>query len=154
MFLKIKNTKLSVLFLSIFIISSFLYFNVSNADSNCNFTRTLYRGVHGEDVKCLQIYLNNNGFKISDAGVGSPGNENDYYGGLTEEAVLKWQRASNIKGANGNFGPGSREKYFALIKGSSNSTTQVNTTSVSTASSLESSMKSILKTNTNSSCRC
>jgi peptidoglycan hydrolase-like protein with peptidoglycan-binding domain len=47
----------------------------ASAATNCSFTRDLEIGSTGEDVRCLQKYLNANGFKIADSGVGSPGNE-------------------------------------------------------------------------------
>jgi len=77
----------------------------------CNFTRDLYQGVSGNDVLCLQRYLNSSGFIIAASGPGSPGNETNYYGPLMSKAVSKWQIANNISPASGNFGPLSRAKF-------------------------------------------
>jgi len=46
-----------------------------------------------EDVRQLQIYLNNNGFIVSETGLGSKGNESTFYGQKTVQAVKKLQEA-------------------------------------------------------------
>ena len=89
----------------------------SNAAS-CTFTNDLQIGSLGEDVRCLQQYLNANGFVITTSGGGSLGNETTEYKTLTQAAVMKWQKANNISPATGSFGPKSRQAYAALIKGS------------------------------------
>ena len=73
--------------------------------ASCDFSRTLSIGMTGDDVRCLQVYLNTTSHKIATTGVGSPGNETTSYGSLTEAAVLSWQKANSVSGANGNFGP-------------------------------------------------
>lgn len=56
------------------------------------FTTTLRRGVQNTDVKRLQQLLNSDlDTQISSAGVGSVGNETNYFGSLTERAVQKFQ---------------------------------------------------------------
>ena len=82
----------------------------------CTFTRALYPGVSGADVKCLQQYLNGAGYAVAASGAGSAGNETEYYGPLTQAAVKKWQDANGIVyGAYGGyFGPLSQAKYAAL----------------------------------------
>ena len=79
----------------------------------CTFTRNLYSGVSGADVKCLQQYLNAAGFKLAETGAGSPGNETEYYGPRTQAAVQAWQDAKGVVyGAYGGyFGPLSRAKF-------------------------------------------
>jgi methionine-rich copper-binding protein CopC len=69
-----------------------------------NFNRDLYSGLSGQDVKSLQIFLNNNGFKVSSEGAGSPGNETEYFGLLTQQALTEFQKANNIFPAVGYFG--------------------------------------------------
>jgi len=83
--------------------------------ASCNFTRTLTAGVTGDDVKCLQQYLNGAGYKVADSGVGSLGNETTYFGSLTTAAVAKWQAANGVSPAVGYFGPISRAKYSSLV---------------------------------------
>ena len=68
------------------------------------FTRDLELGMKGEDVKELQKYLNDNGYKIADIGYGSIGNETEYFGTLTKQALIKFQKDNNIKPAIGYFG--------------------------------------------------
>lgn len=77
-------------------------------DTNYQFTRDLYLGRVGEDVKQLQIYLNNNGFKLADSGDGSNGSETDFFGQLTKQALIKFQKANKIEPAYGFFGPVTR----------------------------------------------
>ncbi len=73
--------------------------------SDVSFIRDLYLGMSGEDVKELQQYLNNNGFPLAQIGVGSLGNETNYFGSLTQQALISFQRANNINPAVGYFGP-------------------------------------------------
>jgi len=72
------------------------------------FTRTLTVGDKGNDVKILQQYLNTHGFIISNSGAGSPGNETTTFGGLTRQALIKFQKDSGIRPAVGLFGPVTR----------------------------------------------
>jgi peptidoglycan hydrolase-like protein with peptidoglycan-binding domain len=66
-----------------------------SAQITCSFTRDLEVGSTGEDVRCLQKYLNANGFKIASSGVGSPGNETNLLRDLTKQAIIKWGNTSN-----------------------------------------------------------
>lgn len=59
----------------------------------CIFSRNLYLGLSGNDVKQLQIYLNNNGFIVSEFGSGSLGNETEFFGKSTKKALIKFQEA-------------------------------------------------------------
>lgn len=68
----------------------------------CNFSRDLFFGIKGEDVKCLQQYL-----KVTATG---------FFGPLTKKAVVSWQTANNISPALGYFGQISRNKYKELTK--------------------------------------
>jgi hypothetical protein len=81
----------------------------------CTFTRSLFLGVVGEDVKCLQQYLNGAGYTVSASGAGSPGNETTYYGSRTQAAVAAWQAGNGVSPAVGYFGPISQAKYSSLI---------------------------------------
>jgi hypothetical protein len=58
--------------------------------------RDLEFGLKGEDVKLLQQILNNNGYSLSEEGVGSLGNETMYFGDLTRKALVRYQKANNI----------------------------------------------------------
>lgn len=60
----------------------------------CEIQRSLTIGARGEDVRCLQRYLNWAGYTVSSIGVGSPGNETDYFGSRTANAVTRWQNAN------------------------------------------------------------
>lgn len=76
------------------------------------FTRNLSLGMTHAEVLLLQQYLNNNGYIVSVTGVGSKGNETNYFGNRTREALIKYQTAHAknlgiIKGT-GYFGPATR----------------------------------------------
>ena len=92
---------------------------------SCTFSRNLYPGMSGADVKCLQQYLNAAGHTVSATGAGSPGNETEYYGSRTQGGVQKWQDANALAyGAwGGYFGPMSITKYNALAAGGTTPTT-------------------------------
>lgn len=80
----------------------------------CSFTRDLTVGAKGDDVKCLQQYLNGKGYKVAESGAGSPGNETTTFGSLTKAAAAKWQAANSVSPAVGYFGSISRAKYTSL----------------------------------------
>ena len=57
------------------------------------FTQAQKPGDKGEGVRNLQRFLNQHGFIVAEAGIGSPGQESDYYGPLTKTAVMGYQKA-------------------------------------------------------------
>ncbi len=64
----------------------------SGVPSTFSFAKTLQQGMSSDDVKYLQIILNSSAdTKIAASGVGSPGNETNYFGSLTKAAVIKFQ---------------------------------------------------------------
>jgi peptidoglycan hydrolase-like protein with peptidoglycan-binding domain len=87
------------------------------------FARTLRLGAAGEDVLRLQKLLNSDpDTQIASSGVGSPGNETDYYGGLTEAAVKKFQAKHGVASTGspdttgfGLVGPGTRAKLKEIF---------------------------------------
>src|SRR3989344_8275327 len=83
--------------------------------SKCAFTRNLSQGVRGDDVMCLQKYLNSSGHQVAASGAGSPGNETMSFGSLTKAAVMKWQAGNGVSPAAGYFGTLSRAKYDSMI---------------------------------------
>ncbi|MDP3999647.1 MAG: peptidoglycan-binding domain-containing protein [bacterium] len=83
----------------------------------CSWTRSLTVGFTGEDVRCLQKYLNAAGHAVAASGAGSVGNESTYFGSLTRAAVAKWQAANGVVPAVGYFGPLSQAKYNSMAGG-------------------------------------
>jgi hypothetical protein len=77
------------------------------------FTRTLRKGMKTEDVMLLQRFLNTHGYSLAASGAGSPGEETNFFGGLTWDAVYKFQNAYAkeileplfLDGPTGFFGP-------------------------------------------------
>ena len=61
------------------------------------FTKDLRLGSRDNQVKILQQFLNQNGFKLVNRGAGSPGNETDYFGKLTQVALTQFQEANKGK---------------------------------------------------------
>ena len=79
------------------------------------FTKGLEKGMSGSDVKRLQQLLNSDSdTKIAESGIGSFGNETEYFGSLTEKAVQKFQTKYNIAKSGdsgyGYVGPKTRAK--------------------------------------------
>ena len=92
----------------------------NNVVEKCAFSRDLDLGTEGEDVKCLQKFLNNSGFVITTSGVGSPGKETGQLKSLTQQALINWQKSNGILPATGYFGTKSRSKYAEIIKNIAN----------------------------------
>ncbi|MFZ2556247.1 MAG: peptidoglycan-binding protein, partial [Minisyncoccia bacterium] len=72
------------------------------------FTRDLELGMSGADVVALQVFLNTKGFIVAASGIGSRGNESDYFGARTKAALATYQAANAIVPAAGYFGPKTR----------------------------------------------
>lgn len=74
--------------------------NGNTIESNCTTKipteRTLKLGMTGNDVKDLQIYLNTHNYVLTTLGPGSPNNETTFFGKLTKQAVIKFQKANNL----------------------------------------------------------
>ncbi len=85
------------------------------------FTKTLNTGNTSSDVKRLQQILNSDpDTKIAASGVGSSGNETEYFGSLTEKAVGKFQEKYGIAQEGdpgfGYVGPKTRAKLQEVFK--------------------------------------
>lgn len=90
---------------------------IAVAQQGSHFAKDLRRGERGVDIKSLQIFLNNQGFPVSVSGPGSKGNETDYFGQATFNALVAFQRKNNIP-ATGFFGPMTRSFINSLGTGS------------------------------------
>lgn len=90
----------------------------------CEIIRGLKMGSVGEDVKCLQRYLNWSGYTLATLGAGSPGNETTYFGPKTVAAVKKWQEFHaptvlnplGLSSGTGFWGTHSQNRYVALVR--------------------------------------
>lgn len=84
------------------------------ACAGVTFTRNLTVGSTGQDVKCLQVLLNTNGYTLASTGAGSPGMETSYFGPITLGAVRAFQVAKGWTPAN-QVGPLTRGALNALL---------------------------------------
>ncbi|MFA6257798.1 MAG: peptidoglycan-binding protein [Candidatus Paceibacterota bacterium] len=71
------------------------------------FSRNLSLNKKGEDVRQLQKFLNTHGFVVIKTGVGSYGNESNFFGIMTKKALAKFQLSVNLP-PTGFFGPMTR----------------------------------------------
>jgi hypothetical protein len=79
------------------------------------FTKNLHIGMKDVDVFELQRALNSLGFVIAQTGPGSPGNETQYFGPLTVQALSAFQKSKSISPSYGYFGPLSQAAIRAAI---------------------------------------
>ena len=84
------------------------------------FNKSLSLGSSGSsynsDIKKLQVFLNSAGYMVASTGPGSIGNETNKFGPATKRALLKFQKAIGIRGANGMLGPVTRKVINQLIQ--------------------------------------
>lgn len=78
-----------------------------------SFTADLNIGVSHPDVLKLQKFLNSKGIVIASSGPGSPGNETEFYGEKTADAVKRFQVSKGII-STGNVGPLKRAALNAI----------------------------------------
>jgi peptidoglycan hydrolase-like protein with peptidoglycan-binding domain len=79
--------------------------------------------MRSDEVRRLQQFLNTHGFVVTTNGLGSPGNETDLFGLLTEDAVKRFQAAYaaeilvpvGLSTPSGFFGLSSIKKANALL---------------------------------------
>lgn len=110
------------IFVSLFVVLCLMPATASSAKND--FIRALYVGMRGEDVRELQKFLNtDNETRVAGTGFGSPGNETDYFGIATKQALIKFQEKYRmdvlepfgLTSGTGFLGARTREKISALI---------------------------------------
>lgn len=97
------------------------------------FNRALLRGTSNSDIKRLQQVLNSDpDTQVAESGVGSSGNETNYFGSLTERAVQKFQAKYGIVSSGtlettgyGRLGPKTRSKLAEVFGGTKSVPAQV-----------------------------
>jgi peptidoglycan hydrolase-like protein with peptidoglycan-binding domain/lysophospholipase L1-like esterase len=87
---------------------------ITESEGLLNFSRNIFLGSYGEDVKRLQKFLNSQGFYVSESGPGSIGNETMLFGRGTQSALVRFQNFHQIKPAIGFLGPVTRTKILSL----------------------------------------
>ncbi|MFA6422237.1 MAG: right-handed parallel beta-helix repeat-containing protein [Candidatus Buchananbacteria bacterium] len=79
------------------------------------FVKDLKSGQTSPQIKLLQQKLNALGFLVSKKGAGSLGRETNYFGPATKQALIKFQKAYNLKPANGILSSLTRIKINLLM---------------------------------------
>lgn len=94
----------------------------SKDDCEVLLPRVLQYGDVGDDVRALQVWLNDNGYILTKNGPGSPGNETRFFGEKTVSAVRLWQKMRKITPATGILNEESRmyicipsDQYFFAV---------------------------------------
>lgn len=106
----------------------------SSMSTGYTFSSNLTMGSSGTDVMNLQKVLNmSSDTQVASSGAGSPGNESSYFGTLTKNAVIKFQKKEGISPAVGYVGPMTRAKLNSMSS-SSSSSSSTSTSSSSTTS--------------------
>jgi peptidoglycan hydrolase-like protein with peptidoglycan-binding domain len=94
----------------------------STIRSGLSFSRNLQVNSQGEDVRQLQVFLNNNGFPVAATGAGSSGRETNFFGNATRAALAKYQTSVGVS-ATGYLGPLTRAKIAENIAPTASVTT-------------------------------
>ena len=70
-------------------------------------------GMTNPVVSKLQEFLNNNGYIVNEklGEEGSMGNESNYFGKLTQQALSKFQKDNKITPSDGYFGPKTKKVF-------------------------------------------
>jgi peptidoglycan hydrolase-like protein with peptidoglycan-binding domain len=132
----------------------FLCFGISGvAVASTPLTKNLYKGIQDEEVRSLQKFLNTSSDTIvSDTGLGSLGNETDYFGDKTKNAVARFQNkyASEILtpiglyAGTGYVGSITRQKINSLLGVTPSTFVTNNSNSVSVSTSAKDKIKAIV----------
>jgi len=87
------------------------------AGGRASFIRNMQVNSRGEDVRQLQIFLNDNGFPVAAGGAGSPGKETNLFGNATRAALVKYQASVGLP-ATGYLGLLTRAKIAENVASS------------------------------------
>lgn len=85
-----------------------VFLAVSAEAQTCSFTRDLYEGSRGEDVRCLQEYLRSSQYGYT------YGYSDGVFGPMTRQALAQWQAGQGIT-ASGFLDAVSRARYLELM---------------------------------------
>ena len=113
-----------VLFVFMFISAPLAQAQTATPIPLCEINRGLGTGMTGEDVECLQRYLNWTHVNVAASGPGSLGQETVYYGPLTTGAVIQWQNQNStavlaplgLSSGTGFWGSSSFSHYVNIVR--------------------------------------
>ena len=97
---------------------------VTASTSTSVFTRTLRRGEHGADVKTLQTWLTDVGYKVPATG---------YFGSMTKSAVMQFQTAMSLAPVTGVVGRATASALLTQVKSTAQGSGVVDTPGLSLA---------------------
>ena len=132
-----KKKKSFLLLLSVLFICLVFFTAIetqAQTENKFNFGRDLTLGSTGLDVMELQVFLNRDSeTRLAVSGAGSPGQETQYFGPITKNALIRFQDkyASEVltplglSRGTGYFGPSTRAKISSILKDESNLSEQV-----------------------------
>ncbi len=87
------------------------------------FSKDLKLGSKHSEVKRLKEFLNSHGFSVSESGAGSAGQESDFFGEKTDDALRRFQKTYQVEiliplglsAPTGIFGPSTRKKINEIL---------------------------------------
>ncbi len=94
--------------------------SIEGIPEDFEFSRNMSPGVRGEDVRYLQILLNDDPeTMLTDSGPGSSGNETEYFGEICKNAVERFQKKhfTEIEDPRGHVGDNTMEKLNNILRG-------------------------------------
>jgi Putative peptidoglycan binding domain len=90
--------------------TNFFFSAPSNLTEVTTFRRTMKKGMSGDDVKQLQLLLQKLKYLSTTQELST------YFGPLTNNAIIKFQKDNKIQPATGTFGPATQAKLLSLTK--------------------------------------
>jgi len=88
--------------------------SANSGDASIVSGRLYIMGDKGGIIHDLQVFLNNHGYPLANSGPGSSGEETMFFGRLTRNALVAFQKAQGLP-ASGNYGPLTRAMISSIL---------------------------------------